>query len=266
MLRKIVSLSLAWMFLVSSISGIILFIAPPGRIAYWADWSILLLTKSQWDHLHTITTILMIIVVLLHLYYNWKPFLSYMKDKVTKMFSLTKELLVSLLITIVIAVGSIYELPPFSLIVNLGDYVSEEWEVEYGTPPYNHAELDTVEAFCAKLKIDFEKAKEKLKEKNISFNEKHTLLDVANYHNISPQDIYNILVEKNQKSSTVTLQGSGMGKKTLTQVCEIRGLDIDSVLLKLEAKGIKSDKSEKFKDIAEKNNMNPMDVLKIIEE
>ena len=263
MLRKTVSLTLAWMFTVSTISGIMLYISPPGRIAHWSDWSMLWLTKSQWDHLHTVTTILMLIAVGLHLYYNWKQFISYMKDKITKLFSATKELLISLLITFTIALGALYQVPPFSLIINFGDYISEEWEVKYGTPPYNHAELDTVERFCKKLKIDYEGSKEKLKKANISFAESDRLLDIANNYKISPQKIYNIIIEN--QTVPIKIKGSGMGKKTLAQVCEIRGLDLDTVLLKLKEQGISANEDEKFKNIAEQNGISPMELLQTIQ-
>lgn len=265
MLRKIVSLTLTWMFVVSSFSGVMLYISPPGRIAYWSDWSLLFLTKSQWDNLHTVTTLLMIIVVLLHLYYNWKPFISYMRDKVTKVFTLTKELLISIALTATIAIGAVYQLPPFSSIVDFGDYVSEEWEAKYGTPPYGHAELDTVRGFSKRLQIDYEEAKGKLQSNNISFHEKHTLLEVAKNHDVSPQKLYGFMAGKNQEMP-VKLEGSGMGRKTLTQVCESRGLEIESVLLKLQSKGITANKNQKFKEIAEENGISPMDILQMIEE
>lgn len=262
MLRKTVSLTLAWMFLISTLSGIMLYISPPGRIAYWADCSMLYLTKSEWDNIHTVTTMLMLIAVGLHIYYNWKQFISYMKDKVSKLFTLTKELALSLIITLLIALGSLYQVPPFSYIIDFGDYISEEWEVKYGTPPYNHAELDTLESFSKKLRVDYLVSKEKLQSANIRFDENDRLLDIANNYKVSPQKIYNIIIEN--QSVPIKIKGSGMGKKTLAQVCKIRGLDIKTVLSKLKAKGIDSDKDEKFKDIAEKNGMNPMDLLKII--
>ena len=263
MLKRTVSLTLAWMFLVSTISGIMLYIAPPGRIAHWSDWSMLWLTKSQWDSIHTVTTILMLIVVGLHLYYNWKPFTSYMKDKVSKLFTLTKELSISLVITLVVAFGAVYELPPFSLITNFGDYVSEEWEVTYGTPPYNHAELDSVGQFSKKLNIDYTQSKEKLKKANISFDENDTLLDIAKNYKTSPQKIYNIVID--DQVTPVKIKGSGMGKKTLAQVCKIRGLNLDTVLLKLQEQGISATKDDKFKDIAEQNGMNPMNLLEMLQ-
>jgi len=265
MVRKTVSLTLAWMFLISSISGIMLYLSPPGRVAYWSDWSLLGFTKSQWDHIHTVTTLLMIIAVGLHLYYNWKHFISYMKDKATNTLAATTELLVSLFVTLLIAVGALTEVAPFSFIIDIGDYISEEWEVAYGTPPYNHAELDTLEVFCKKLDINFESSKEQLVQNHISFKEKDSLLDIATKNKISPQKIFKIISPEDKSNKSSSLHGSGLGKKTLSQVCVIRGLNLNEVLKKLKDKDISANSDEKFKNIAEKYEINPMKLLEIIE-
>ena len=266
MIKRIVSLTLAWMFAVSALSGIALYVAPPGRVAHWADWMLAGLGKTEWENLHTVTTILMIIAAGLHLYYNWKPFVSYMKDKVTRSFSATRELVISLAVIITVGAGSINPVPPFSWIIDLGNYVSEEWEVTYGTPPYNHAELDTLEQFCTRLGMDYEVTSVLLGDKGIVHARGKTLLEIAAENTISPQDIYKLIDTRKNIRPKMPIQGSGMGKKMLQQVCEIRGLDIDTVQKRLQAKGIEADASERFKSIAEKNGMHPMDILRIIEE
>jgi hypothetical protein len=266
MLRKVVSLTLAWMFAVSAISGIMLYIAPPGRIAYWADWSLIGLDKGAWDHLHTVTTLLMIIAVALHLYYNWKPFVSYMKDKATKALAATKELLISLAVVIVIGVGSVMQLPPFNLIIDFGDYVSEEWEVTYGSPPYNHAELDALPKFAERIKLDYTKAKARLDAAGITYDDTTPLLDVATANATSPQRIYQVMTSSAEQPKLSPTEGSGMGRKTLEQFCTLRGINLDKTLEKLKANGIDADPSEKFKDIAERHGINPVDLLEMIEQ
>ena len=44
--RALTSLTLLWMFLALLVSGVVLYIAPPGRIAHWTDWALLGLTKE----------------------------------------------------------------------------------------------------------------------------------------------------------------------------------------------------------------------------
>lgn len=262
MLRKTVSLTLAWMFLIAMISGLALFVSPPGRIAHWADWTLLGLDKSGWEHLHEVTTLLMIIAVIFHLFFNWRPILSYMKDKATKALTLTKELALSLVITLMIAASALLQLPPLRFLIDIGDTVSESWERSYGTPPYPHAELDTIQRFCEKTGIDPETAKARLSKQGIPFDAKTTLLDIATRQGISPQTLFQRL---QGETATSVKQGMGLGKKTLAQLCELRGLDVDAAIMTLKAHGVEADKDDKFKTIAEKQGIHPSALLEMIE-
>ncbi|MCD6433505.1 MAG: DUF4405 domain-containing protein, partial [Sulfurimonas sp.] len=64
-----------------SYTGIMLFIVPHGRVAYWADWHLFGLSKGQYGELHTTSMVVFLLFASLHIYYNWKPIVSYMKDK-----------------------------------------------------------------------------------------------------------------------------------------------------------------------------------------
>jgi len=86
--RAFTSLYIILSFIIIIISGIILYIAPPGRIAKWAYISILGLEKAQWQALHTIFTFLFIIANCFHLYFNWNSFLSYLKIRENRFFEL----------------------------------------------------------------------------------------------------------------------------------------------------------------------------------
>ena len=62
------------------LTSIILYLMPQGRVAYWADWRLLGLSKEQWGALHLNMGVLFILSLLLHLYYNWQPLLNYLKN------------------------------------------------------------------------------------------------------------------------------------------------------------------------------------------
>ncbi len=266
-MKKSVSLSLAWMFLISAVSGLVLYIAPPGRIAYWGGWSFAGFDKEQWDHLHTVTTLLMLVVAGVHLYFNWRPFISYMKSKTTQALAMTRELLISLIIALTVASGALMQWPPFGWIIDLGDYVSEDWEKGLGSPPYGHAELDTMAAFMGKMQIDREAAKGRLQRSGIVFDANATLKNVAQKHGMTPQKLFDILLSEDKKGTKPPLkEGSGLGKKSLAQVCEIRGLDLNTVIERLDGIGIQADPQSKFKTLAEEAGKNPMDLLIWIEE
>jgi hypothetical protein len=50
-------------------------------VAYWADWRLWGLTKEQWGNVHINIGLLFLLSIFLHIYYNWKALLAYLKNK-----------------------------------------------------------------------------------------------------------------------------------------------------------------------------------------
>ena len=50
--RSFTSFILVWTFLTLLVSGAVLYIAPPGRIANWTRWQLMILTKEKWQAVH----------------------------------------------------------------------------------------------------------------------------------------------------------------------------------------------------------------------
>ncbi len=122
-------------------TGIVLYVVPQGRIAYWIHWSFLGLGKEQWGDLHMIFGGLFIATGIYHLYFNWKPFKKYLADRVKGHLQIKRELVGSLLLSLVIIMMSIYALPPVNWVFGLNDWLKAAWvkspEME---PPFGHAE------------------------------------------------------------------------------------------------------------------------------
>ena len=76
-LRKITSLTALLAFILMLLTSIILYIVPQGRIAYWSDWRLFGLSKTDWGNLHINLGFLFLIAIGLHVYYNWKPLMAY---------------------------------------------------------------------------------------------------------------------------------------------------------------------------------------------
>jgi hypothetical protein len=75
--RGLTSLMTAAGFLIMTVSGIVAFIVPHGRIAYWTDWRFFGLTKNNWGDIHVIGCALFLIAGGFHIYFNWRPLTSY---------------------------------------------------------------------------------------------------------------------------------------------------------------------------------------------
>lgn len=260
-LKKITSLTMLCSIIVMTYTGIMLFIAPPGRVANWANWNLLGLGKEDYAQIHITFMVLFVVMTILHVFYNWKPITSYMKNKAKEMIVFTKDMIVALVLTLIFIFGTILAVPPFTTFLDFGDGIKHSWEKEYGTAPYSHAELSSFKMFTKKLDYDLEKSEEILNSNNIKFDSTQSLSYIGNENSVSPQFIFNLLKKNFEKDGKVTIVLTGMGKKTIFEVAQTLNLSTDEFILKLKALGIEANENDKFKKVVEKYDMSPMDVI-----
>jgi hypothetical protein len=243
-------------------TGVILFITPPGRIANWANWELFGLSKEQYGQIHSTFMVIFIIGVLLHVYYNWKPMMSYLKNKSKEFVFFTKDMLVASTLFFLFLFGTIYEISPFSNFLKFGNDIKSSWEKDYGTAPYSHAELSSIKTFAKKLSYDLEKVKEILNSNNIKFKVEQSLSFVAKTNALSPNSIYELLSKNLDKDGKQSIPLTGLGKKTVKEVAQTLNLRSDEFILKLKTIGLDAKAEDKFKKVTEDNDLSPMDVLK----
>ena len=194
-LKKITSLVMLLSMILMTYTGIILFIAPQGKIAYWSNWEILALTKTQYGELHSTFMVLFIIATLLHIYYNFRLIVNYLSNKAKEVVVFTKEMVVATLLTVVFIVGTLYEVVPFSSFLSLGDSAKEYWEQRYGKPPYSRAENSQLKTFIKKTGLNEKDALEQLKKNEIVYNSlDDKLIDIAKKNHLSPNRVYEIMM------------------------------------------------------------------------
>ncbi len=126
--RAYVSLFLFLAGVLLAFSGIILYIAPSGRIAKTIEWRPLGLDKDQWETLHTILGFVVLYFSYLHIRYNWRPIVSYFRRKIGDAMKLRKELALATLTTALLVIGSVYNLPPVRQIMDFGESFNDFWE------------------------------------------------------------------------------------------------------------------------------------------
>ena len=95
-------------FILLCLTGIILFVEPHGRVAYWTKWSFWGLEKDQWGNIHIYSGLLFLIAGGFHIYYNWKLLIKYLSGKVETSLRHKRELALSGLILLWIAVSGIW--------------------------------------------------------------------------------------------------------------------------------------------------------------
>lgn len=89
------------------VTGAVLFLAPPGRIANWTDWRILALDKHDWSDLHICFALVFLLAGLWHLWLNWKPLISYFKSRATKRLGLRWEWVASGIVCVGVFAGRV---------------------------------------------------------------------------------------------------------------------------------------------------------------
>ena len=260
-LKKITSLTMLLAMFTMTFTGIILFITPPGRVANWANWELFGISKELYGQIHSSFMVLFILATILHIYYNWKPLISYMKNEARQFILFTKDMIIASILFLIFLFGTIYQISPFSDFLNFGDDIKNSWEKEYGTSPYSHAELSSLKSFTKKLNYDFEISKNILTTNNITFEEEQSLSQIAKMNSVSPKFIYDLLRKNFEKSEEKAVPLSGLGKKSIKEVAMTLEISSDEFISKLKSLGLDAKEDDKFKDIAESKDLSPSDIL-----
>jgi hypothetical protein len=114
--QRVISLSLGLVFVLVLLSSGVLYFIADRRVTGWNNWSFLWLDKQQWDNVHINLGILFLVLLVWHIYYNWKPIKNYLKVKKEWVF-FTKEFNLSLGLVSLFMVGTLGMVLPFSFMV-----------------------------------------------------------------------------------------------------------------------------------------------------
>lgn len=275
--RSLTSLSVMAGFVIMSLSGVVAFVNPQGRIAYWTDWSMLGLTKEQWGDIHILSSLLFVVAGAVHIYYNWRPLMNYLGQRVASGRKHQREIAITILLSLVIVASAVWKIPPLSYLLDLNAYVKELWVVHKDyEPPFGHAELLSLKVFCQKTNIPLDAAVALLAEKKLVGVEPDRLLkDIARANDTAPMAVYRhikVLEVQPQPSAagavytaeTVESQfaGTGIGNKTLPELAAQTGQHLSQMQARLERKGLKASESVALKQLAAQNNLQPLELLK----
>lgn len=266
-LRKISSLTALISFILLMVTSIILYIVPAGRVAYWSSWKLWTLSKENWGAVHTNLGFLLFLTLVLHVFYNWKPMISYMRNQSKQLRIFTPNFNISLAVTLVVAFGTLAGIPPFSSILDLSASIKDDANKFYGEPPYGHAELSPLASFAEKVKIDLEEGLSRLKAAGIAVeSSKQTLVQIAELNHISPNQIY--LAMKPAESSTSKGMPEdapgGTGNQTLADLCQNFGLDSSLIVQELRNRNVQIEIGKTLKENAITNNIGPHELYALI--
>ncbi|MDZ7582969.1 MAG: DUF4405 domain-containing protein [Deltaproteobacteria bacterium] len=267
-MRKATSLTALISFLLLVLNSIVLYIAPHGRITYWADWRFWGLTKTEWGNQHVIIGLLFLLAIFLHTYYNWNPIVAYLKNKARKVRIFTREFNIALLLVIVCTIGAYAEMAPFRWVLTFSESIKDAAAQKYGEPPYGRAEISSLKDFADKMSLDLADSLTRLQNAGIQVeDEQQTLLDIAKRNNTFPQQLYLRMKPEDNSGEVKAIPldpEKGFGNRRLDDVCHEYGVDLSAVLKKLAGDGITGRPDATIKQIAEENGIAPTDVFTAI--
>ncbi|MFZ5775255.1 MAG: DUF4405 domain-containing protein [Thermodesulfobacteriota bacterium] len=269
-LRKTTALTALLAFLLEMLTSVILYIVPAGRVAYWADWRLWGLTKTQWGNLHVNLGVLLLLAISLHIWLNWTPIIAYLQNRARSFRFFSADCNAAILLCLLFGLGTSFELPPFSSIVSLGEAIKEQAAREYGEPPYGHAELSSLRTFSKKVEIDLGQAMTRLREAGITVTSpEQTVADLARANRRSPKEIHRIMQPAAQAGAGKPLPldpPPGFGKRPLADICHEYALNSKIILRGLTDRQLKATEAMTIKEIAAANNTSPMEIFELLRE
>jgi len=260
--KAFISFLVLFIWIILIITGVVLYLSPPGRVANWVEWRLFGLTKEDWQSIHTIFSFTFIIIAALHLYYNWVIFWSYLKSKVAQGIKMKRELLLAGSLVMVTGIFILIEIPPFQTVMDFGEYLSDSWSNEKSEPPIPHAELMTLAEYATQTEQNSEILLESLKKLSVQpVDSLMTIEQIAEINGLSPRDLIALL----NQQPTQTSQYLGHGRKKFSIVCQEMGISQETALQRLSMENIFVKDDKILKEIADQYDLKPIDIIKIIE-
>jgi hypothetical protein len=213
-IKGFTSLFLAATFFVMGFSGVILYLIPRGRVANWTGWTMLGLGKPDWQIIHMNFALLFLIAAGLHLYLNWPIFWAYIKNKGSLAINLKLEMLMALLLTFVVLVGTIFHIQPFNKVLDFNYQIKDYWERWAAEAPTPHAEELSVSRFAENLGLSASDVQKALQAEGIVVADTNaTIGQVAEANKLTPADVH-AAIKKHFPEADQRGKGQGKGRGT----------------------------------------------------
>ncbi len=195
--RAFVSFLLLLSFLLSGISGLILFLRPEGSLAAWSGWSVLGLDKRGWEALHAIAIVYFLLGAIAHLAFNWRALLAYCRRKTAPVAATLRgagacrELALALLLSGLVLAAALGGWFPARWIIDMRAGFKSGTAVVDVPPPAVDAEQRTLAELCPLLGTDESRLLAVARGAGIRVESlAQTLADVAKKNGLSPEELY----------------------------------------------------------------------------
>lgn len=291
-IRRVISLTVLLSFAFLALSGLMLFLSPQGRVAYWAGWRLFGLTKDQYSAIHTTFMVLFLTVGVWHIVLNWKAIVGYLKDRSKQVRIFTPESSLALALALFFLVGPLAGLPPFRQFLDAGVEVKEYWEATSGSPPWGHAEENSLQRFCRGMEdferlesqrlvsIDCDEALQALRAEGLGVEgTSQRIVDIAEANGTTPQAVAAVVMQvarplTPQEAAAAFLPEveenrfqrpySGLGRLTLKEYAAEYGYDLEEIREILSVAGLQVDPEVRLREEATRLGTDPEGIIDVL--
>jgi hypothetical protein len=265
--RAFVTFSIVFSFLVIAASGLVLYIAPPGRVANWSQWRFGLLQKADWQAVHTVFALLFLVAAAVHLYFNWRVIVAYVRTRLGQGIRRKWELAGACGLGFAVLALTLAGVPPFATVVSLGESAKASWSNPATEPPVPHAEAWTLAKFAETTKVPVERAMQNLETAGMAAKSPDMTIDaVAATYGVTPKDVYVKALGQAKAARAPLAEGGGYGMKTVQQVAEQLELPLETALQRLRGAGLAGAMADSnIRALANENGRKPFEIVQVIE-
>jgi hypothetical protein len=258
--RGVATFMLVMALLVEIVSGVVLYITPPGRYAHWTNWTLWGLSKEGWGAMHTIFGYLLLIIIAGHLYYNWKVIVAFVWSKVRHSFNLKRELAVATVITLAVLLGTVWNVAPFSTVMNFGEKAKRSWEQKDPTYARGRGRGFVFPSFA----LPKEDGRYYTPNSGSSYVQNSVPITADNRGNGFRGKGRNAFSPAVAHAETMpSVQRGGLGRKTLDMLFLDSGIPMDEGLSRLKSQGIEAKLTDTVRDLANRSGKRPSEIIQM---
>ncbi|MBL9139079.1 MAG: DUF4405 domain-containing protein [Verrucomicrobiales bacterium] len=257
--RSFTSLVVATGFVMLLLSGGVLLVSPPGRVANWTRWEMLGLTKHGWSDLHITFAALFLLAATAHVVFNWRPLLQHLGATLSRPRPWRWEGVAALFLGLAVFAGTRAHLPPFSTLLAWSESQRESWDTPQDRAPIPHAELLTLREITKEAGITLDDAIQRLTRSGIlNPSPDAEIRALAESAHVAPARIFELLRTHPDSTTAPPARsgpgsGGGPGRKTLKQFCAEEGIDLRIAEERLARRGVKASPDQTLREIAVNN-------------
>ncbi len=264
MWKAFVSFAVTLAFAAIAVSGTVLYVAPAGRVAIWSGWRLGALERAEWQAVHTIFALLFVVAGVVHLVFNWRVLLAYVRLKSAEHRPRWRELAVASAAAVGVLALTFAGIAPFSTVMSTGETIKAAW-AEGNEPPLPHAEILSLARLADTTHLPLEPMLANAAAAGRAITPETTLADIARGLGVTPAEAFARLTSGLAKPVIPVTEGGGWGQKSVEQVCRQIDVPVKDALDRLHAAGIEADARSNIREVADRHGRMPIEVVKALQ-